>query len=304
MSKILFGTGLRAADGVAEFAKKVEDLGFDVIGCGEHVMFHGPTANGFISLSVAAGATTSLRLMSTITLLPLYPAALVAKLGAALDVASGGRFMMGIGVGGEYPREFRAMGVPVTQRGARTDEALEVVHRTWTETDVDFDGRFTQLDGFTLKPMPIQKPRPPIWVAGRQDVAMRRTARYGDGWLPYMYTPEQLHDSLRKIRGYAEDMGRDPSEITAGVFCFTTVHDDSKVAVQMAGERLGKQYAQDFSKLVSKYAIAGNPDECCARLQEYIDAGATLAMLASACPDDYLDTNVERIAKDVVAKFR
>ncbi|MEM7249944.1 MAG: LLM class flavin-dependent oxidoreductase [Pseudomonadota bacterium] len=304
MSKILFGTGLREPHGVAEFAKKVEGLGFDVLGCGEHVMFYGPSANGFISLSVAAGATQSLKLMSTITLLPLYPAALLAKLGAALDVASDGRYMMGIGVGGEYPREFRAIGVPVEERGARTNEALEVLHRTWTETDVDFDGRFTQLDGFTLKPMPVQKPRPPIWVAGRQEVAMKRTARYGDGWLPYMYTPEQMHDSLTKIRAYAEDFGRDPNEITAGAFIFTAVHEDGDFAVKMASDRLSKQYNQDFSKLVHKYAIAGTPDQCCARLQEYIDAGATLAMLSGACPDDYLDTNVELIASEIVAKFR
>ena len=304
MPKILFGTSLRAPEGITEFAKQVEDLGFDVLGCGEHVMFHGPTANGFISLSVAAGATQNLRLMSTITLLPLYPAALVAKLGAALDVASNGRYMMGIGVGGEYPREFRAIGVPVKERGARTDEALEILHRTWTETEVDFDGRFTQLDGFTLQPMPLQKPHPPIWVAGRQEVAMRRTAQYGDGWLPYMYTPKQLHESLQRIREYAQREGRDPGEITAGIFAFTAVHEDTQVAINMAGERLSRQYAQDFSKLVGKYAIAGTPEQCRARLQEYIDAGATLAMLSSACPEDYIETNVALIAKEIIPGFR
>ena len=78
--------------------------------------------------------------MSTITLLPLYPAVLAAKQAAALDVASGGRFHMGIGVGGELPREFEASGVPVSQRGARTNEALEIMRRLFTEDDVHFDG--------------------------------------------------------------------------------------------------------------------------------------------------------------------
>jgi alkanesulfonate monooxygenase SsuD/methylene tetrahydromethanopterin reductase-like flavin-dependent oxidoreductase (luciferase family) len=125
-----FGTALRSPSDVAASAQRIEALGFDVLGCGEHVSFHGDTANGFVSLSVAAGATSRIQLMSTITLVPLYPAALLAKLGAALDVASGGRFMLGVGVGGEYPNEFEACGVPVKQRGSRTDEALEVLHRT------------------------------------------------------------------------------------------------------------------------------------------------------------------------------
>ena len=107
--KIEFGTALRSPYDVAAQARRIEQLGFDILGCGEHVSFHVDTANGFISLSVAAGATTSIRLMSTITLVPLYPAALLAKLGASLDVASGGRFTLGVGVGGEFPKEFERL---------------------------------------------------------------------------------------------------------------------------------------------------------------------------------------------------
>ena len=142
--KIEFGTTLRSPSNVAEFAQQIEGLGFDILGCGEHVSFYGDTANGFISLSVAAGVTKDIRLMSAITLVPLYPAALLAKLGAALDVASGGRYTMGVGVGGEFPNEFEACGVPLTQRGSRTDDALEVLTRVWSETDVTYNGRYTR----------------------------------------------------------------------------------------------------------------------------------------------------------------
>ena len=113
MAKIEFGLSMRRSDRIAEQAKAIESLGYDYATTGEHVFFHVPTANAFISLAVAAGATTHLKLMSTITLLPLYPAALVAKQVAALDVASGGRFHLGVGVGGEIPKEFEACGVPV-----------------------------------------------------------------------------------------------------------------------------------------------------------------------------------------------
>ena len=90
-ANITFGTALRSPYDVADSARRIEELGYDVLGCGEHVSFYGDTANGFVSLSVAAGVTSRVRLLSAITLVPLYPAALLAKLGAALDVASNKR---------------------------------------------------------------------------------------------------------------------------------------------------------------------------------------------------------------------
>lgn len=302
--KIEFGTTLRSPYNVAELAQQIEALGFDIIGCGEHVSFHGESANGFISLSVAAGVTKHIRLMSAITLVPLYPPALLAKLGAALDVASGGRYTMGVGVGGEFPNEFEACGVPVNQRGARTDDALEVLTRVWSETDVTYDGRFTTLKNFSLKPLPIQKPRPPIYVSGRSDAAMRRAAKYADGWIPYMYTPEQLAESIEKITAYGEEEGRDMSDFTFGMYIFSAVNEDNDTGIRYASERLSVQYAQDFSQLVHKYALAGNPTTCQARLQEYVDAGAGMVFVSSACPDDYIDRNLEMLAQDVIPAFR
>ncbi len=302
--RIEFGTTLRSAYDVARLAKQIEDLGFDFLGCGEHVSFHGETANGIVSLSVAAGATERIKLMSAITLVPLYPAALLAKMGAALDVASGGRFTLGVGVGGEFPNEFEACGVPVKERGSRTDDALEVITRTWTQTDVTYEGRYTTLKNFSLKPLPIQKPRPPIWVSGRTDAAMKRAAKYADGWLPYMFTPEHLAKSIEKIKAFGEELGTDLSDFTFAIYIFSAVHEDNDTAVKYAAERLSKQYAQDFSELVHKYALAGDPDKCKARLQEYIDAGASAVFVSSACPDDYIDTNLEMLANAVIPAFR
>ncbi|MBI2803176.1 MAG: LLM class flavin-dependent oxidoreductase [Gammaproteobacteria bacterium] len=302
--RLRFGTALRSPYDVAASARRIEALGFDVLGCGEHVSFHGDTANGFVSLGVAAGATTHIQLMSAITLVPLYPAALLAKLGAALDVASGGRFMLGVGVGGEFPNEFEACGVPVKQRGSRTDDALEVITRTWTETNVTYHGRYTTLNDFSLKPLPIQKPRPPIWVSGRKEAAMRRAARYADGWLPYMYTPEQLAESIAKVKQFGSEYGRDMSQFTPGIFLFTAVHEDRQTGFDMANDKLSVQYAQDFSKLAPKYALAGDPAQCRARLKEYIEAGARFAFLSTACPDGYIDRNLELISSEIVAHFR
>lgn len=303
MSEIEFGIGFRRLDDVAAEAREAEALGYQFISTGEHVFFHGPTANGLISLAAAAGATERIKLMSTITLVPLYPPALLAKQVASLDVVSNGRFHLGVGVGGEFAKEFEACGVPVQERGVRTDEALEVMQRLWTENDVTFDGRFTKLSGMTLMPKPAQEPHPPVWISGRSDAAMRRAARFGSGWLPYMYTPEKLAQSIETIDGHASEVGREGS-VKPGLFMFFAVHEDGERGLQMAAQRLSVQYNQDFSALVGKYALAGSPNDCIARLREYIDAGARTVILNSACPADYMVQNQRLLAEAVLPAFR
>ncbi len=299
-----FGVSQRLLWGAKEQARTAEALGYDYLLTGEHVMFHTPTANNMVSLAAAAGATERIKLMSGIVLVPLYPAALLAKQAAVLDVVSDGRFSLGIGVGGEFPKEFDAVGVPVRERGARTDEALEVIHRLLTEKDVHFDGRFTKLDGVSIAPRGAEKPRLPFWVAGRKDVAMRRAARHAEGWLPYMYTPDMLAESMVKIAGFTEEAGRPADTVTGGLFIFTCVHEDRKTALALANEQLSKQYNQDFSKLVEKYTIAGSPQDCIARLREYIDAGARTIMFSQGCPPDYIEENTRLIAETIIPAFR
>ncbi len=296
-----FGIGLRRMDHISEDARTAEALGYQFVSTGEHVFFHGPVANGLIQLAAAAGATTSVKLMSAITLVPLYPAALLAKLVATLDSVSAGRFNLGVGVGGEFAREFEACGVPVNERGARTNESLALMNRLWTEDNVTFEGRFTTLPGVTLAPKPASPP--PVWISGRSDAAMRRCARYGDGWLPYMYTPERLADSLTTIQSLSDDVDRSDA-VKPGLYIFFAVHEDSATGVRMATEQLSVQYNQDFSKLVGKYAVGGNPGECIARLQEYIDAGARTIILNSACPGEYVEENERLLAQTVLPALR
>ncbi len=300
---IEFGMSLDSIGDAAGNALRLEALGYDYAGCGEHVSFHGPTSNSFISLAAAAGATTRIKLLSAIVLLPLYPATLAAKLAATLDVVSGGRYHMGIGVGGEMPREFEACGVPVGERGARVNEALPIIRRLLAGETVDFRGRFNTLNGVRLQPRAVQQPLP-IWVSGRKDAAMRRAARYGDGWMPYMYTPEMLADSLVKIRDWTLEAGRSADAVKPSLFAFTCCHEDGVRAWAMAIEKLSAQYAQDFSPIAGRYVIAGTPDECEARLRAYVDAGARTFFLSSACPPDYCDDNEALLAKEVLPAFR
>ena len=239
--------------------------------------------------------------MSTITLVPLYPPALLAKQVTTIDRVSNGRFHLGVGVGGEYGAEFQACGVSVSERGARTDEALEILKRLWTENEVTFEGRFSTLDGVTLSPKSLYQPHPPIWISGRSEAAMRRCARFGTGWLPYMYTPERLAASIHTINAQTVERA---TPVIPGLYLTIAIHEDRHLAVQMAVDHLSDEYNQDFSSLVPKYAVAGNPNDCISRLREYVDAGARTIILSSACPSGYIAENESLLARTVLPAFK
>jgi probable F420-dependent oxidoreductase len=304
MPRVEFGLSLSSMTSIAEFARNAEAMGFDYLTCGEHLMFHGPIGNSLIALSAAATATEKIKLMSTVVLVPLYGPAMLAKMTAVLDVVSHGRFHFGIGVGGEFPREFEAAGVPVNERGPRTNEALEVIKRLWTEKKVTFSGRFSNFKEVTLDPPPAQKPHPPIWVAGRQDSAMKRAAKYANGWLPYMYTPEQLASSVSKITDFGRQYGRDLSGFHHGLFIFTSVYKDRDKAREVAARQVGRNYAQDFSQKAGRYLLFGTPEDCVKRLKEYVDAGARTVVIANACPREDLDGNLKLIAEEIMPALR
>lgn len=258
----------------ADEARAAEDAGYDGVATGEHLFFHGPVANGFVTLAAAAGATIRIRLLSSLTVLPLYPAALAVKLATTLDRVSNGRFDFGVGVGGEHPPEFVAAGVEVTERGARADEALELMRQLWRGGAVQFPGRFTTVPGLTLDPGPVQTGGPPVWLGGRRPAAIRRAGRFADVWMPYMYSPEQLAASLDEVRIAAEAAGRAPDAVRGAVFCWGGVDADADASRHEVVEGVSAVYQQDFDRLADRYLLHGDPDRVAARAREYADAGA------------------------------
>jgi probable F420-dependent oxidoreductase len=298
-----FGLGLRGLDRVGERARLAEKTGFDYVTCGEHLFFHGPTPNAFVTLAAAAEATSTAKLLSAVTLLPLYPPALAAKLATTLDVISGGRFVLGVGVGGEYPLEFEAASVPVEERGKRTDEALEVIGRLFTSSSVSFAGRWTSLSAVGLDPMPAQAGGPPIWVAGRSDASIRRAARFADTWMPYLVTPEQLRTGLAQLRELADQQGRDGAPVGASVYLFLAVAEDGERARRSAAAVVGGSYRQDFSRL-GRYIVAGTPEECVSRLGEYVEAGARSIQIQLACQPDQDERSIQLLTQHVLPGMR
>jgi alkanesulfonate monooxygenase SsuD/methylene tetrahydromethanopterin reductase-like flavin-dependent oxidoreductase (luciferase family) len=271
---------------VAGEARHAERLGFDLVAAGEHVFFHGPVSNAFVTLAAAAAVTERIRLLSALTILPLYPMALAAKMAATLDRVSHGRFDLGIGVGGEYPPEFEASGVPVAGRGARTDEALDVLVRLLSGEKITAEGQFGSLQDLRLDPLPAQQPRPPIWAGGRKAPAMRRAGRFADVWMPYMVSPESFARSLASARAFAEQAGRPANSLAGALFIWGCVDPDPARARRTAVDYVSRLYDQDFGPLADRYLLHGDPDLVAARLAEFHAAGADTVIFAPACPPE------------------
>jgi probable F420-dependent oxidoreductase len=225
---------LVSGGGVAEVAAAAEAAGFHGFGFTDHPA---PTqrwleAGGhdaldpFVAMGFAAARTTSLRLIPNIVVLPYRNPFLVAKAGATLDLLSGGRFTLAIGVG-YLKREFAALGIDYDERNNLCDEALEVIRAIWTGDDVTFEGRHFTARGITAHPRPVSQPHPPIWIGGNTGRARARVATHGHGWCPFpapamlastagtaaMDTPERLRDGIDDLRRRCDDAGRDPSSI-------------------------------------------------------------------------------------------
>lgn len=267
---------------VADQARWAEDAGFDQVVTGEHLFFHGPTPNTFITLAAAAGATRNIRLLSALTIVPVYPVAVLAKLVASLDQVSNGRYDFGVGVGGEYEPEFVAAGVAVRERGARTDEALELLAALLSGETVTHTGRFTELPGVRLQPTAIQRPGPPVWVGGRKPASTRRAGRFGDVWMPYLCTPEQLTKGLAEANVAAVEAGRPDGSVQGAVFAWSAIAADGAHARERAIDVVSKTYQQDFTPMADRYLVAGDPDQVLARLRQHHEAGAEHLVIAPA----------------------
>ncbi len=305
MPKLQFGITVGRGSTVVEGARQAEALGFDSIWTGEHVVWRHPMHDALMILAAAAAVTERVRLGTSILLLSLKHPVLVAKAVTTLDHISNGRATLGIGIGigGEYAKEFEALGIPRHERGARADESIQIMKRLWTEDSVTYAGRFFHLDDVGLAPQPMQKPHPPILVGGRRG-SVRRTALYADGWMPYMYTPEMYRDDWEKLAAMATEAGRDPSKIERTLYAFTSIADTYEDAAKMAAAALGTNYAQSFDSLVHKYPIIGTPEQCAERISQFAEAGVEHFILTPTGPPEKSRHFPEIIAKEIIPKFR
>ncbi len=302
MADIQFGVSLRGTD--LDHVIAIEALGYDSVWTGEHMLFHGPVTDGLISLAAFAARTSRVKIGSAINLLPLRPPVVVAKAVSTLDIISQGRFIFGVGVGGEFRKEFEACGVPHHERGRRANEAIEICRQLWTQDHVTYQGKIFRLHDVTMLPKPIQSGGPPIIVSGRSEAAIRRAARLGDGYMPYLFTPQRYAESLKAIAGMASERGRDMSRFTPYHFLFTAVGETHDEAYRAAVDQLSQRYKQPFENLAERYCALGTPKECVERIRHFMDAGARHFILSPLCAHEVLGQHLEIYAREILPQFR
>ena len=210
---------------VRAYAEKVEDLGFTHVLAYDHVLgadpvvhpgwagpydlrstFHEP----FVLFAYLAGFT-SLEFATGIIILPQRQTALVAKQAAEVDLLSGGRLRMGVGLGWNAV-EYEALGKTFSDRGRRIEEQVALLRRLWTEPSVTFDGVYEHVTGAGLAPLPAQQPIP-VWFGAQSAPAYRRAGRLGDGWLPQVPPGPKLDEARAVVEQAARDVGRDPAAL-------------------------------------------------------------------------------------------
>ncbi len=271
---------------------------------GGHVLPPHATGEAITRLALLTAWTERVRVGTAILLLPLYHPVLAAKQLADLDARSGGRVSVGVGVGGEFPVEFEAMGIPGGERGARTDEAIGVLRALWSGKPVSHDGRYFHLGGAELRPVTdgMRPGGPPIIVSGRQAAAMRRAARLGDGWMPYLVSARAYARSVETIRQDAAEQGRDLSGFEWMIFLYCSVRRDGDRARDDVARFLGHGYGDKPREMLERIAPAGTPEEVAARVQDSVAAGARHVIIAPAAPEDTLEV-VQLAAQEVLPRL-
>jgi probable F420-dependent oxidoreductase len=225
-------------EGILALAREGERLGLHSAMIADHIVFPvesespypytldrrhpggGDALETFSILGVVAGATERLRLVTSVLVLPYRNPVLTAKMAASLDVLSGGRVTLGVGVGW-LKEEFEALGSPdFTKRGAVTDEWIAIFKQLWGQSPASFEGKYYSYANIRAEPFPLQKPHPPIWVGGHSAAALRRTARYGEGWHPVgaiaasPLPPQEMRQHLETLKRLTAAEGRDFSALT------------------------------------------------------------------------------------------
>ena len=265
-----FGICIPTNMGIEDFgalvgiAPKAEELGFDSVWVSEHLfnvdyirdrLGGKPYYEPLTVLAYLASMTSTIRLGTSVLVLPYHDPVRLAKVSATLDVASRGRVTLGLGVG-RMEEEYVALGISFKERGAIANEAIQVMKTLWTEEDPEFKGRYYSFSNVKFSPKPLQKPHPPIWIGGNSRAAMRRAARTGDAWHPTGLSPKTVGHGLEYVRQQAAKAERDNPNMPATLLIGWDPNDTSRRGVTGDGGSLTGA-AQDIIQRVKEYESAG-----------------------------------------------
>lgn len=280
---------------VIEIIQKAEELGFHSVWGNDHITAPQYVREAFdappnfyeplITLTYAAAKTSRIKLAPSVIVLPMREPVYLAKQVATLDVFSGGRFILGVGVGA-YREEFERIKPRVARtanRGDMVDEALEALDRLFKQPVASYEGQYYKFDGIALSPKPQQDPFP-IYVGGNSDSSARRAATYGMGWLPAALSTDRLRRGLDILQQTAAEQGRDASQIDIAPQLMVTMGKTYEEAIEkfmnsqmyhhLVSLRASTLRGEDLSRIEENNLI-GTPDQILAKVARLAGAGVT-----------------------------
>jgi alkanesulfonate monooxygenase SsuD/methylene tetrahydromethanopterin reductase-like flavin-dependent oxidoreductase (luciferase family) len=280
-------------DRLREAARLGDEHDFDVLWVGDHLMFSAPILDATVSVAVLGAMTTRVSVGTNVLQLPLRRPVDVAKSFATISHLTGGRLILGIGVGGHFELEWAAAGVSPRERGARCDEAIDALGWYWSGTQAD--GKYAHSPGLAINPPPVDG-RVPIWVGGRAGAAVRRAARC-DGSLNIWVSPQrcaQIREEIRELRGGRLD------EFTFGLELLAHVDDDADRARRDTRDAISRLHLDPDA--LEKYTAFGPPAAVAERVLEYMAAG--VQHVSFYLPGVGWSEQARRIAEDVIPRVR
>ena len=293
--------GVEDPQAVIGFGPLAEELGFDSVWVMDHLFNNGyirerlddkPYYHPMATLSHVSALTSRVRLGTSVLVLPYHNPVELAKYAATLDQMSGGRVILGVGVGAMTP-EFEALGIPLSQRGSLTNESMAVMRELWSNEDPSYSSSRWEFRDLKFSPKPSQRigetPHVPLWVGGGSPGALRRAARRGDGWHPSGMSAEEFAIGRQRVRELAASAGRNPDDLVMS----------ARVEVEAHGGP-SSQRAADRSRLPGH-----DPAGMAAGIAAYRDAGVQHIVLALNTGDaGRLRELMQVIAEEVIPQFR
>jgi alkanesulfonate monooxygenase SsuD/methylene tetrahydromethanopterin reductase-like flavin-dependent oxidoreductase (luciferase family) len=309
-------TGATTVEELLTLAQKADEAGWDSVWVGDSI-FAKPRLDSLVLLGALAARTKHVKLgPACFASTPLRDALLLAYQWISLDFLSNGRTIFvscqgaPSGGGGKFAEEFAALRIDPKSRMRRQEEAIEILRLTSSQEHVSYQGEYNQFNDITVLPRPVQQPIP-IWVTANPDPqkpklaerALRRVAKYGDGWMTTGNTPESLAQNIEKIRQYAREEGRELGpDFEVALYYNINVNEDYEAAFQESKRFLDVYYTMDYAReYLENWVVLGSPQRCIDKLQSFIDAGATTITLRLTSYSQ--DDQFKRVTNEVLSAF-
>jgi probable F420-dependent oxidoreductase len=292
------------ARALVDYGVRMEELGFDSIWVWDHVLLgvkpNFPIIEALTILTAIAARTKKIKLGTGVLVLPLRNPVILAKQLASMDLISDGRLIMGLATGW-YRREFDALGVEFERRGKIMDENLDILKRFWTEEMVQGTWSQYKIPAGVMYPKPAQKPRPPILIGGYVDAVLKRAATKGDGWLTYYYTADSFAKTWAKVRGFAEEAGRDPDGLISTNQLPICIGPRDKIEAKMTHWLQTEWDYASWSESTMHSAIMGSVEECVEQLEAHVATGIDRIIFV---PYKYEAEQVEAVATEIIPRLK